>query len=336
MTSRNNQVKHHAACSPWLVLIAALSFSSAVFAEDSTATPRAQDLINEMSRASRQLNYDGIFVYSRGARMDTMRIIHKSDSEGEHERMVSLTGHAREVIRDNKSVTCIFPDNQAVMVEKSRPRKFVTAKLPEPIEKVADYYSFSVAGRDRVAGRSTWVINIKPKDDFRYGFQLWVDEETKLLMKSELKDISGKPIEQILFTQLQVVDHIPDRLLKPAISGKGYTWYYASTEELPLHSATHVWSVMDLPAGFVMNDYEKQSIDENSMPVEHLIYSDGLATVSVFIEKVEDSPDVMRGASRMGGVNTFATYSSGYQVTAVGEVPQKTVQLMANSVIRNK
>lgn len=334
MKPRNNQFSCHSLPSWWLVLIVALTFAPVISAEEDI--PRAQDLINEMSRASRQLNYDGIFVYRRGSRMDTMRIIHKSDADGEHERMVSLTGNAREVIRNNKSVTCIFPDNRAVMVENSRPRKFVAAKLPEPIEKVADYYNFTVAGRDRVAGRSTWVINIKPKDDFRYGYQLWVDEETKLLLKSELKDMSGTPIEQILFTQLQVVDEIPDRLLEPAISGKDYTWYVGSNEELPIHSATHVWTVIDLPAGFFMSDYEKQSINENTMPVEHLIYSDGLATVSVFVEKVENSPDIMRGASHMGGVNTFATQANGYQITAVGEVPLKTVQLMANSVIQNK
>ena len=316
-------------------MIVDLTFAPVVSA-DGENTPRAQDLINQMSRASRQLNYDGIFVYRRGSRMDTMRLIHKADSEGERERMVSLTGYAREVIRDNKSVTCIFPDNQAVMVEKSRPRKFLAAKLPEPIEKVADYYTFSVAGKDRVAGRSAWIINIIPKDDFRYGYQLWIDEETRLLLKSELKDASGKPVEQILFTHLQVVDDIPDRLLKPAISGKGFTWYSGSTEEVPLPSATHVWTVIDMPAGFAMSDYEKQSIDNNVMPVEHMIYSDGLATVSVFIEKVKNSPDIMNGASHMGGVNTFATHANGYQVTAVGEVPQKTVRLMANSVIRNR
>ena len=296
----------------------------------------ARQLINEMSRASRELNYDGVFVYRRDRLMDTMRLIHKADKNGEQERMVSLTGYAREVIRNNKSVTCIFPDNHAVMVEKSHPRKLLAAQLPEPIEKIADFYSFSIVGKDRVAGRKSQIVNIVPKDDFRYGYQIWIDDESRLLLKSELKDNAGRPVEQILFTHLDVVDEIPAQLLKPAISGKGYTWYSDSSEEIPVMSGSHIWTVMDMPDGFSLSDYEKQSIAENTMPVEHMIYSDGLAMVSVFIEKIMNEPDRMQGASNMGGVNAFATYANGYQITAVGEVPQKTVQLMANSVIQNK
>jgi sigma-E factor negative regulatory protein RseB len=312
-----------------------ISLSLPLFAEQETSN-QARQLINEMSRASRELNYDGVFVYRRDRRMDTMRLIHKADNNGEQERMVALTGYAREVIRNNKSVTCIFPDNQAVMVEKSRPRKFLAAQLPEPIEKVADFYSFSIGGKDRVAGRSSWIVNIVPKDDFRYGYQIWVDETSKLLLKSELKDNSGWPVEQILFTHLNIVDEIPPQLLKPAISGKGYTWYSVSAEEMPVRSGTHIWTVMDMPDGFTLSDYEKQSVTDSTMPVEHMIYSDGLAMVSVFIEKIVNEPERMQGDSKIGGVNAYATNSNGYQITAVGEVPQKTVQLMANSVVQNK
>lgn len=289
-----------------------------------------------MSRAGRELNYDGIFVYRRGSRMDTMRLIHKYDDDGEHERMVALTGFAREVIRDNKSVTCIFPDNQKVMVEKSRPRKLLTAKIPEPIEKIAAHYRFSVGDKDRVAGRSAWIINILPKDDFRYGYQLWIDEDSKLLLKYEIRDGSGWPVEQILFTQLDIVNDIPETLLEPAISGKDYTWYNRVNGEMPVQSTNSIWSVQKMPEGFTLTDYEKQGVKPNQIPVEHMIYSDGLAMVSVFVEKINNEPDQMRGASRMGGINAFATFTNGYQVTAVGEVPQKTVQLMANSVIKDQ
>lgn len=312
-----------------------ISLPLPLLAEQDTSD-QARQLINEMSRASRELNYDGVFVYLRDKRMDTMRIIHKADKNGEQERMVSLTGFAREVIRNNKSVTCIFPDNQAVMVEKSRPRKFLAAQLPEPIEKIADFYSFSIAGEDRVAGRNSLIVNIVPKDDFRYGYQLWIDDNTKLMLKSELKNNSGLPIEQIFFTHLDIVDEISPQLLKPAISGKGYTWYSDSSEEMPVRSGAHKWTVMDMPDGFTLSDYEKQSVTDNTMPVEHMMYSDGLAMVSVFIEKIMNEPDRMQGVSKMGGVNAFATFANGYQITAVGEVPQKTVQLMANSVIQNK
>jgi len=318
----------------YLSLILLLFFSETVVADNSSH--QARQLINQMSQATRLLNYDGIFVYSRGERMDTMRIIHQATEDGEHERLVSLTGYAREVIRDQQSVTCIFPDNQAVMVEKSRPRQLLSGQLPEPVEKIVEHYDFLVAGKERVAGRSTQVVNIVPKDDYRYGYQLWIDEEAHLLLKSELKDSKGKLLEQIMFTQIEIKDSIPDHLLEPAITGTGYTWYNNASDEAPVNSGNSHWKVTWMPNGFKMQDHEKQVTLTGTAPIDHMVYTDGLAIVSVFVEKLNNDLDVMKGPSNLGGVNAFATLANGYQITAVGEVPQETVQLMANSVIQNK
>ena len=91
-----------------------------------------------------------------------------------------------------------------------------------------------------------------------------------------------------------------------------------------------------MPAGFSMKDYEKKLSEYSDSPVEHLIYTDGVAMVSIFIEKLRKDMTVSIGPSRLGGVNTFARSFNGYQVTAVGEVPQVTVQGMANSVVANR
>ncbi len=330
--SRNNTLdKKFLNFSPLFFL---LCFTGVVAADNSSEQARL--LINQMSQATRLLNYDGTFVYSRGERMDTMRIIHKATDDGEQERLVSLTGHAREVIRDKNSVTCIFPDNQAVMVEKSRPRQLLSGQLPEPIEKIAEHYEFSITGKERVAGRNTQIVNIIPKDDYRYGYQLWIDEEVKLLLKSELKDSKGNPLEQIMFTQIEIKDSMPDSLLEPAITGTGYTWYNNASDEAPINSGTSRWKVTWMPNGFKMSDYVKQVTLTGSAPIDHMVYTDGLAIVSVFVEKLNDDPDIMKGASNLGGVNTFATLANGYQITAVGEVPQTTVQQMAKSVTQNK
>ena len=318
-------------------LTSLLLISTTILAAEADTSSQARQLINDMSRAGRQLNYDGVFVYRHGNRMDTMRIIHKADGNKEQERLVSLTGFAREVIRDSESVTCYFPDNQAVMVERSRPKKFLATQLPEPIEKIADYYAFSIGGKDRVAGRPTWIVNIVPRDDYRYGYQLWIDEETRLMLKSELKDDSGWPVEQILFTDIAFLPEVPPELLKPAISGKGYTWYNNSAAGATTMAADKSgWEVTSLPGGFMMSSREKQEAVENSMPLEHMVYSDGLAMVSVFIEKVNEVSIPQAQPTKIGGVNAFATSIDGYQITAVGEVPQKTVRLMANSVIQNR
>ncbi len=329
-----NNVCHPDLFWSWVISFFFLSLPFPAIAGDTFVD--ARHLINSMSRASKELNYDGIFVYRRGNQMDTLRLIHKYDERGERERMVSLTGAAREVIRDGESVTCIFPDSQAVMVERGHPKKFLAAQLPEPIETIAGYYNFSIAGRDRVAGRPAWIVNIVPRDDYRFGYQLWIDEETNLLVKSELKDGSGWPVEQILFTQLTVLPEISDELLKPAISGQDYTWYNSTAETQPITETGNEWRVNTLPDGFSKSEHEKRSMSAGSAPVEHMVYTDGLAMVSVFVEKIDHEPGRLKKASRIGGVNTYAVYADGYQVTAVGEVPQKTVRLIASSVIRDR
>jgi len=294
----------------------------------------AQTLINNMSHAVRNLNYDGIFIYQRGGQMNTLRLIHKA--EDEVERLVSLTGSAREVIRNKDSVTCIFPDDQAVMVEKSRPRELLSSQLPESIDQLVNNYAFSILGEDRVAGRETWIVSIKPKDAYRYGYRFWIDQQTHFLLKSELKNRTGLLLEQVMFTQLKILDSIPDEMLKPSISGAGFTWHNNSKDVGELDADTGRWSVGWMPDGFTKNKHEMYPTADKKRPVDHMVYSDGLAMVSIFIEKMETGSGMSAGFSKMGGINTYAKTANGYQVTAVGEVPQATVQKMANSVTSNQ
>lgn len=301
-------------------------------AEEGESSTRAQELINSMSRAVRERNYDGTFIYLRHRQLDSMRLIHKSDGGGEFERLVSLTGMPREVIRDDRSVRCIYPDDEAVVVEKSRPRKYV-AQLPEPIERIAPYYDFAVDGEDRVAGRDAWVVNIQPRDAFRYGYRLWIDKDSALLLKSELRDKSGFPLEQIMFTELHLLESVPAELLEPSVSGQNFTWYHSASATSRGESARDGrWVVSWMPSGFAMNEHERQALVASGKPVDHMVFSDGLASVSVFIEKLEDNGEIAAGLSRMGGVNTYAKHLGEFQVTAVGEVPPATVQRIANSV----
>ena len=309
--------------------------SPVVHAEETELT--AQQLINRMSQAAHELNYDGIFIYRSGRQMDTLRLIHKSGEQGEFERLISLTGNAREVIRDNESVTCIFPEDKAVMVERSRADKFLSAKLPEPIEQIAAYYEFIIAGQDRIAGRDAWVVSIMPRDSYRYGYQYWIDRENHLLLKSELKNNSGYTLEQIMFTQLSVLEDIPDELLKPTINGSGYTWYNNSDTATSQsgENGSGSWQISWTPGGFSMSHHETRAQMAGSTNVEHIIYTDGLAMVSIFIEKQQGEPTAqfIPGPSKMGAVNTFARFANGYQVTAVGEVPPITVKNMANAIV---
>ena len=326
-----SKLKHPRVSLSFLVVVLLSLPTAVVVAGDSRL--KAHELINHMSRAARQSNYDGIFIYKRGRHMETMRLIHKVDENGEVERLVSLTGPAREVIRNKKSVTCIFPDDNAVMVEKSRSQKLFSNQLPESIEKVSELYEFSVLGQDRVAGRDTWVVLILPKDGFRYGYQLWVDKGHYLLLKSELNDVSGEVLEQIIFTKIDVLDTIPDEMLKPSMTDSGYKWYTNTDLNHEAETTASQWRVEWMPKGFSLSNYEKGDTASSKNALDHMVYTDGMAMVSIFIEKIKNQTDFVPGALKMGAVNTYARLSNGYQVTAVGEVPQATVQRMAISVV---
>ncbi len=292
-------------------------------------------LIDKMSKASRDLNYDGVFMYRLGKQMETMRIIHKSGVDGIYEKLISLTGHAREVIREKDKVKCFYPEDKKVVVDKSRLGKLVSTYLPSPISSISKFYDFEIAGQDRVAGMEAWIVNIRPIDKYRYGYQLWIEKNSGLLLKSELKNQLGVTIEQIMFAQLKILNDIDDALLKPSVNGKDFTWYNNVKSVNFKNDNEKEWQVTSMPVGFSMNKHGNESMMNSYIPVEHFVYSDGLAMVSIYVEKLEKENDPEPGGSTFGGVNTYSTNIEGYLITAVGEVPKATVQLMANSVKSN-
>ncbi len=317
----------------WLMLALLVLLQPGFANAQNKSGQSARTLINDMSNAVRSLNYDGVFIYQRGGQMNTLRLIHRVDENGESERLVSLTGSAREVIRDNQSVTCIFPDDKTVVVEKSRPRELFYSQLPASTDKLAENYDFSVVGEDRIAGRLSWIVSIKPRDGYRYGYQFWIDQQNKMLLKSELRNQTGLLLEQIMFTRLDILDTVPDELLKSAVVDAGFKHYNNTAGGKELIRQTDKWQVTWMPSGFTKNNDGTAPLTNGKKPVDHMVYSDGLAMVSIFIEKIDSSLKISSGLSKMGGVNTYAKVANGYQVTAVGEVPQATVQRMANSVI---
>ena len=304
------------------------------FGEDDEAVK----LMRSMAEATKNLNYDGVFIYQRDSRIDSMRIVHKYEAGMEKERLISLSGPQREVIRDGSRVTCLFADDREAMVEKMEPREFLTLGLSEPLDDLAKSYDFNVTGHDRIADRGAIIVSILPKEANRYGYKLWIDDEHKLLLKSVISNQAGRPLEQVQFVQVTVSDELPDSLLETQLSGSGFIWRRGSEEA---HSATTLvetsgWSVEWLPSGFYMRNYKVQTMLESDMPVSHLVYSDGLAMVSIFVERLLDHMDPVRGYSAMGAVNAFSRVSDNHQITVVGEMPLPTVRRIASSVKYNQ
>ncbi|MCS3902614.1 sigma-E factor negative regulatory protein RseB [Methylohalomonas lacus] len=310
----------------WLVVVPALAENGA-----GNSDAEARLLLDKMTEAGRTLDYDGVFVYRRNQHMDAMRIIHKSEAGRERERLISLSGPAREVIRNDESVTCIFPDDHSVRVERSRPYQLLSSQFPSSVDKLSDSYVFRVAGSGRTAGRDARIVEIVPRDDFRYGYRLWLDEKSHLLLKSELLNEDGRPIEQFMFTHLDIVDSIPDSLLEPTINGTDYSWY-ENPDDSHEPASEDDWQPGWLPAGFSVTDRSHELLADSPRPVHHMVVSDGLALVSVFIERLSEQDAARVGPSKLGAVHAFARKTDDYQIMVVGEVPAITVRKVADAV----
>jgi sigma-E factor negative regulatory protein RseB len=289
--------------------------------------------LQKMHYAAHMLNYTGRFVYQQDRQLSLMSIAHAVTKEGEREKLVSMDETGREVIRDGDRVTCILPDSKSVMVEKGSGKVQFPPMFPVSLDQLKGQYIFHIDRQDKIAGQQARRIVIQPTDKYRYGHRLWVDEKTGLLLKTQLLDENGKLLEQFMFTQIQFMDKVPEAILKPRATGKEYTWYEAQDSNEPeTKDDTHVWLVQELPRGFV-SDMTRYHRMPDKVPVEHLVFSDGLASVSVFIEKDGDKEPSLVGASRMGAVNAFGRTLDDYHITTVGEVPRRTVRMIGESVV---
>lgn len=310
---------------PWLLL--ALAAPAARAADD------AEVLLARMNQAVHRLDYDGTFVYLHGEQLDSLRIVHKAGNGGARERLVSLNGPQREIIRNDREVRCYLPDENAVMVEHRRAdRRNFPALLPESVGALNANYLLNRGKDGRVAGRKAVSVSIKPRDAYRYGYQLWADEATGLLLKASLTDEHGAVIEQYMFTQVAIGKPIPEAELKPRMPLKGALVQPAEPDNLP--AADFRWTVTQPPPGFAATARMLRRLPGHAEPVEHLVYSDGLAVVSVFVERRQDTAKApaLTGTTHMGALNAYGRVVDGHRVTVMGEAPAATVSLIGDSV----
>jgi sigma-E factor negative regulatory protein RseB len=187
--------------------------------------------------------------------------------------------------------------------------------------------------------RDTRLITVTPRDEFRYGYRLWIDESTAMPLKTQLCDGRGRVIEQIVFASLTLSSRIPDSAFKPDVSTEGFQWLRnesAPAKESP-ENASLVWNALKLPPGFKMAARSAQVLPGSTDPVSHLVFSDGMASVSVFVEietkssEPNDEQTVTEESARLGSSSVYSTTMGGRKVTAVGEVPPATVRSIASS-----
>ena len=303
----------------------------------------ARDWLQRMNQALSSRNYDGTFFHLSEGRVETMRIVHRIRAGHVTERLQSLDGSGREFVRNNDELTCYLPDQHTVLVQPRSDRGPFLGTLPQFGQGVDEFYRIESLPTARVLGRPARVIAVNPKDQFRFGYRIWLDEKTAMPLKTQLCDSRGQVIEQILFARLDMPESIADSELTPAVRMEGMRWVRQGPSQNSASPALSSYSASELPPGFHLTVSGAQTLGGASEPARHLVYSDGLATVSVFVEAQPVSapsdtsttrpPDPpMRGLARVGSGFAYSTVVQGHQVTAVGEVPAQTVEFIAHSV----
>lgn len=314
---------------PTLLLAAlACALPAAVLADE------ARDWLSRMEQAVESLSYEGTFVHMVGSSLETMHVIHRAVDGQVAERLFSRDQPGREVLRHNDKVTCIFPDQRTVLVEWRKERRGpLLGSLPQDSAEVERWYEFREAGVGRKLGRAAQIIEVKPRDGHRYGHRLWLDQVTAMPLKIQLLDHDGTTVEQIQFVSIIVPAEIPDMRLLPAVEIDGFTWYEQDrmqASETAVEGAG--WTVEDPPPGFLLTESRIRTLPGSDHAVDHVVFSDGLASVSVFVEPSNATDEGLAGLSRMGAANAFTIILDGRQITAVGEVPPGTVEQIARSL----
>jgi len=314
----------------WLLWVLACSPMASLAQPDD-----ALGWLEKIGEAQQHLNYYGTFVYSHGDQLESMRVVHASGEDGERERLTHLNGAAREVIRNNDLVTCIFPEDKSVLVAHRRNLSSSPFIQPESLGIFETHYHLSLGDRERIAGILTQSINLQPKDIYRYGYRFWISPEG-LLLRSDLLDDSGVAIERIMFTDIHMVDQIPHELISPELDLTDYQWFRQQPPVALDEKQKGGWVVKSLPAGFSLKSRSLRGGGEgDEARVEHLLVSDGLASVSVFIEDKADDSAARIGSFRVGALNGFGHVVNDNVAIVVGDVPSATVRLIAESVARD-
>ena len=289
----------------------------------------ARALLVEMGAAIHSLDYQGSFLYQHAGQIDTLRVVHAGGTR-ERERLVSLSGQRTEVIRNGPDVTFIQQDGSAVIYPSNSGRgllPLVPGAAGRPLDK---NYQLKVVGTDRVAGYATDVIDILPRDSWRYGYRLWLDRNSRLLLRSIVMDEERRPLEQFMFVTLQIGQLTDKTELIPS-QRELLTTRSAPSDDWVLQKHSF-WTVTEPPPGFALGSVRQSPRD--GAGVEHLLYSDGLANISVYLEQSQAEVPEDATLVERGPLNMLTVTRLGWRITAVGDVPAATLSVIVNSLER--
>jgi len=310
-----------------------------IFATEATTqqvkalTVTSKQVLQSMAHAMQVLNYQGTVVFFKNNRLEPMKYFHAAHANQEQERLLSLNSPLREIIRDNGVIRCLYKETQH-HIEDSRPfeRSFLV-DLPKNIDILDNSYTLTLLNDESIAMLPAYVISIVPKDNLRYSRKLWIEKQHFLPLKTVVYDLDNNMVEQVVFTDMETKQNLPfvDKSFTDEKLNK-------KPEIYPLSDAR--FNITPLPTGFTALFFTRHSLHNNDQPVDHLLLSDGLAWVSIYMEQINSAltnkVDTNKTVQAIGSINFYSRTLDNYEFTVLGDVPAETIKLIAENVkLRN-
>jgi sigma-E factor negative regulatory protein RseB len=297
------------------------------------AAPGPREWLDRMAAAVRGTNYEGTVIRMQGGTVEALKVVHVVAEGVVHEKVIVQEGNGLEIIRNGNEVQCILPDEKSVLVEEWNDQSALFASVPSSDIDLGSEYDVAIVRTERVAGRKTVLLAIRPHDGYRFAHRIWLDTETGFPLQTKLIGDDGSLIGHVKFADIRINQKIQPSALAPTISTENFHWFTNPKRNVSPAVETR-WVCDKLPSGFRVVSSHQEEVPGNDAPVTHILYSDGLANVSVFIARTRDKQPAH--PSRVGASNSYSSQIDDYQVTAVGEVPAETVKQIAKSMRRSE
>ena len=311
------------------VCLALLGASLAGWADPNDALQWLQ----RVTTAAQKLNYSGVFTYQSGSLTETSRITHAFEGGREIERLEALDGSPREVLRENGDIRCVLPDSRLVIIEHRSSGRSFPALLPDGLGALTDHYSIRKGIVARMAGFEAQQIQLEPRDEFRYGRQYWAENTSGLLLKASLVGNRGEARESFAFSELKIGGPIDREALRGRIKTNSPDWRIHDIRAKETSPDESPWIFRNTLPGFHLVSGMKRQSRGDGPEVTHMLYSDGIATISVFMElaataKATGEP----GAFPVGPMNGYRRIIGDTQIVLVGDVPPAALKQLGDGI----
>lgn len=327
-------------------LAAVAALASPAFAEASPGPASASvanspiDILSSAGQAARKQNFQGVVIYQGDRTLDSLRVIHRFKDDHESERITTLNGESRDLVREDDHIYCVLPKDRRLQIARPAFKGFLDQLTPDRLRELVAWYDFKPLGSSRVAGRTCVGAAVVPRDSFRYGYELWADQETGVPLKFSLIDPDGRVLEQVMFTEVQFPATIADDSFRlPPATAESRVEQKVVPPPLPLAplsaaaaSEESQLTFAHLPPGYRVVVQKDEDLPDGSGKVTHTLITDGLSAVSVFSEEVHGEDRQLHGMIQRGSFQAYGRLVGALHVTIIGDAPAATMRMIGDNV----